>query len=427
MDMETRVPTPAPSLPISPANGTVRNNLGESVAKSVSRHDRSSHEAQQLRILIVLEAAGGGVGRHVTDLANGLLARGHAVHLIYAPDRAEKGFVEAVAATPGLTTHPLAMHRAVGLEDLKAMRALRELIKQTGPFDLAHAHSSKAGALLRLALRGTPTPVIYTPHAYVTLDPKLGLPKRIIYGTAERLLAPMTSQTICVSEHERRHAVAQGIPDTRISVIHNGIVPLPPVDRSTVRAELGLSESTVCIGTVGRLSQQKATDKLITAFSMMQAREIDTRLVVVGDGPQRQTLQTLVAQLGLGQRVTLTGAADGQRLMAGFDLFALSSNYEAFPYVLVEAAARGLPIVMTETGGAESIVRNGRNGFVVPQGNLEAFAAHLRTLSRKPPLRETMGRYSKMLSREFSAERMIDSTVAVYQRIRTEAGGKPTD
>ena len=124
-----------------------------------------------LKILLVLEAAGAGVGRHVVDLVAGLLARGHAVDVVYSPARAEASFVAQLEALQGaLTVRELPMQRSVGIRDLAAARGLRRLIRAGGPYDVVHAHSSKAGALLRLAAIGLPARRFYTPHAFITLE-----------------------------------------------------------------------------------------------------------------------------------------------------------------------------------------------------------------------------------------------------------------
>ena len=101
--------------------------------------------------------------------------------------------------------------------------------------------------------------------------------------------------------------------------------------------------------------------------------------------------------------------------MAGFDLFALPSAYEGFPYVLLEALARGLPIVTTLVGGARAAVRDGRNGVIVPQGRIDALAAALARLSGDPALRQAMSAESRRISLDFTADRMLDRTLAVYR------------
>jgi glycosyltransferase involved in cell wall biosynthesis len=372
----------------------------------------------RLRILLVLEAAGAGVGRHVVDLVSGLLARGHVVDVIYSPARAEASFLAEFGAVDGeLTVREFPMQRSVGISDLAGVIGLRRVIRAGGPYDIVHAHSSKAGALLRLASLGLKSKRIYTPHAFITLDPDLGNKARLVYGSVERFLARFTDKIICVSEFEREHASGLGIPAQRLCVIHNGISELPASERDNVRAELGLAESDVCIGTVGRMSHQKAMDRLVHAFADALPSSPNLRLVLVGDGEDRDSIECLVDHLGIRDRVTLTGMANGVRMMSAFDVFALCSRYEACPYVLLEAAGRALPVVMMATGGTGSIVRDGENGFVVKQGDTGAFSKSLALLAGQAESREQMGEQSLGTAHRYSVDHMVDQTLRIYNGI----------
>jgi glycosyltransferase involved in cell wall biosynthesis len=247
----------------------------------------------------------------------------------------------------------------------------------------------------------------------VTLSPALGSLAGWFYRSAERALSGITDALICVSEEEALHALELGIASQRIHVVPNGIAALPVADRGAVRAELGAAPDQVVIGFVGRVSEQKGVDRLIRAFAAM--RSTDARLVIVGDGPLLPDVRRLAEAIGVAGRTVFTGAADGPRLMAGFDLFALPSAYEGFPYVLLEALARGLPIVTTLVGGARATVLDGRNGAIVPQGQIGAFAAALARLSGDANLRRAMSAESRRISLDFTADRMLERTLAVYR------------
>jgi glycosyltransferase involved in cell wall biosynthesis len=381
---------------------------------------RRNSPSRRYRILLAIEAAGGGAGRHVLDLADGLRLRNHNVCVVYSPERADESFCERLAKLRDVSAHELPMRRAVGWHDLRQVHDLRRLIARLGPFDLLHGHSSKAGALLRLAARGHDVPCLYTPHAFVTLDPEIGRLKHLLYSSAERLLAPLARRIICVSETEYEHACGLGIDPLRLRVVHNGISSLPAANRARVRAQYGIPEQALVIGCVARLTHQKATERLLSAFAMGVADDPQTRLMIVGDGPDRAMLDSLADNLGLSSRIVFTGSADGAQLMSAFDIFALPSRYEALPYVLLEAAARGLPIVMTDTGGAGSVVREGVNGFIVPQQDAEALSARLLQLIRQDFQRERMGQRSLEVARSFTADQMVLDTLEVYSQCLPE-------
>jgi glycosyltransferase involved in cell wall biosynthesis len=394
--------------------------------KSITRADGGTPDltaqaqvkgSHPLRILLVIEAAGGGAGRHVLDLARGLASRGHQVALAWSPHRAETAFRDAISTLPAVRLHQVRMQRSPGPGDFSATLAIRRLIRDAGPFDIVHGHSSKAGALARLAAMGVRVPVIYTPHALVTMDPDMGRLHHAAYQFAELTLAGLASRIICVSEEERAHAAMLGINPAKLVVIPNGIARLAPADRTRARTQLGLDELTPCVGFVGRLSAQKAVARLLRAFRLAALHD-QAHLVIAGEGPDREALESLARELGLQNLVTFTGQTDGPALMAGFDLFVLSSRYEAFPYVLLEALARGLPIVTTAVGGARAVVQDGANGFVVPEhDDPSMLAQRIGELLANPARRTAMGAASLERAPSFSHERMVERTLSVYEEV----------
>ncbi|MFW2403882.1 MAG: glycosyltransferase family 4 protein [Gammaproteobacteria bacterium] len=368
-----------------------------------------------MRILLVLEACGAGAGRHVIDLIDGLSRSGHDVSLIYSPVRAEAGFEDALGFMPRVTKRELPMRRAVGPGDWRSTRALKRLIKELGPFDIVHGHSSKAGALLRLAASGSDAPRLYTPHAPITMDPTLSAAARFVYGTAERLLGHFCERIICVSAAERDHLASIGLSEDKLCVVHNGIKPLPDTDRDAVRRQLQLDPETVCFGFVGRISHQKGVDRMISAFAMARGRMGNAHLAIVGDGPLLDEMQSLARNLGVARDVTFTGHANGIEMMAGFDVFLLPSRYEGLPYALLEAAASGLPIITTDVGGAGVVVQDGENGYVLPEQSAELLADRLTELARNGQLRHEMSACSAQIAEKFTVDRMVADTIAVYE------------
>jgi glycosyltransferase involved in cell wall biosynthesis len=309
-----------------------------------------------------------------------------------------------------------------GIGAISQILSLRGWLKSSAGFDVAHAHSSKAGGVLRLALLGLDTPCVYTPHALITLNPDLGVVPRLAYGLVERLLATRSSKIICVSEQERKHAEHLGIPGAKLRVVYNGIAGVPLADRANARSTFGLADNEICIGTVARLAPQKAIDRLITAVGLIWHAQPNLRLVIVGEGPERSQLMQRVAELGMKNRVVFARSDQGSAAMAAFDVFAMTSIYESFPYVLLEAAWRGLPIVMADTGGAGVVVRDGDNGYVCRQNDLEFIAARLNELVRNRELRSRMGARSMELVTEFRVDPMVENTIAIYREaIRNSA------
>ncbi|HTO30157.1 MAG TPA: glycosyltransferase [Pararhizobium sp.] len=371
-----------------------------------------------LRILQVLEPSGGGSGRHFLDLCRGLKQRGHHVEAVYSPVRAEDGFVRELKSLELPAVHAVAMKRAPGPSDIAAFRALRGIIKGGEPFDIAHGHSSKAGALARPHLPGRHAQRVYTPHAFRTMDPTLGKGGRLVYGLIEVILARLfTDHLICVSDDEHTHALSLGMPEKKLSVIVNGVAP-PPLDMaSTVRASFGISPDAFVFGFVGRLSHQKAPERLIEAFRSAASRLPDAQMIMVGSGELEPDVRAAIAASGLQDRIRLTTAFTGSQAVPAFDLLVMPSRYEAMSYVMLEAAAAGKPLISTDVGGAPTVIDHGRNGFILPNDGDITALANAMVESADPERYHAMRAAAEEKMSNFSVETMIDKTEAIYYRL----------
>ena len=369
------------------------------------------------------------MGRHVIDLAKGLARASHRVELVYSPLRMDAAFGRGLdeLSRLGVRPTPLPMRRAPGPWDIPAALALRRFIRGRGPFDVVHGHSSKGGALARLAALGLPGARVYTPHAMFTMDEALPAPQRWLFGAAERALDRLGRGVILVSEEERRHAAACGLAPPRggeeeafaatslptlVQMVGSG-----PGPREPLRRRFGLDAGQVCVGFIGRFARQKAPADLLEAFAIIAPEAPQARLVMVGDGPLGPSLREEAGRLGIAGKVVWAGVIDGRDAAAAFDVFALPSRYEGLPYTLLEAMAAGLPVAMTAVGGAGSVVRDGREGLVVPVGDRSAMAEALLNLVQDGNLRRRLGEAARARVREFSTREMVDGTVRVYEAL----------
>jgi glycosyltransferase involved in cell wall biosynthesis len=376
-------------------------------------------DGAKLRVLLVIESSGGGSARHVVDLAGGLLAKGHQVEVAYSQLRADSWFMSELGALERVVVHPLKMHRSLGIHDLASALKLRSLIAKRGPFHIIHGHSAKAGALIRLAGIGTTAKKVYTPHAFITLDPTLRGKKRWLYTLVERLLARLGDGIICVSNEEQEHAKQLGIADKLLFTVENGLGQLAAGDRKSARKLLDLREDNICIGFVGRLSSQKPVGRLVRAFHLLHLQFPGLIVAIVGDGPDYERLRGLAHSLNIEEKVRFTGSADGSLMMSGFDVFVLPSSYEAFPYVYLEALSRALPIITTDVGGSSAVVDEGVNGYVVPQSNLDLLVGRIAALVENPELLKTMGHNSLNKAQDFTITHMVDKTIEIYQQLHS--------
>jgi glycosyltransferase involved in cell wall biosynthesis len=369
------------------------------------------------KILLILEASGGGVGRHVIDLARELDQRGHTVHLIYSGLRMEEGFNSDLETLGRVNTCRIDMHRAPHLKDLAAVLQVHKYIDSFGPFDVIHGHSSKGGAVARLAAIGLPGFRIYTPHAFRTLDPLLRPLSRWLYRGFERILSFLSNGIILVSVEEKNHATTLGLTPKKLYVVPNGIDPGVNSSRDEARRQLNLESDKLYIGFVGRLVHQKNPASLIEAFAGLAGRFELARLVLLGDGPLSSELHSLATHLGVAEQVIWMTDPAGPTVMPALDVFVMPSRYEAFPYVLLEAAAARLPIVATPVGGTSAVLQDKVNGFLVPPDHPDMLTQALYQLLENPVLRQKMGQASEIVARRYTIAAMTDKTLNVYKTV----------
>jgi glycosyltransferase involved in cell wall biosynthesis len=358
----------------------------------------------------------GGVFQHVARLCEGLAARGHEP-LVAGPFDGSPPDLEAEVLR-------LDMVRSVSpAADAQAVAAAAKLVRRTKPA-LVHAHSSKAGAVARLARAGFPRaqgsragrriPLIYTPHGYAFAGYFESESERARYKAVERALAPLATLVLCVCEAERRLAAEIG-PAKRTRTVHNGIpepVPTPP---APAVAELGAP----VIGVLTLLRPGKGLETLIDALPAVLARHPEASVAVAGRGPDRDQLTRRAEERGVAHALHLIGETPGPMpLLAGADLFVSASWAESFPYNVLEAMAAGLAVVATDVGGTAEAVRHGETGLVVPPRDHAALGEAIAELLSDPERRAAMGDAGRARARErFTLDHMIEGTVAVYRQV----------
>ena len=300
------------------------------------------------------------------------------------------------------------MRRACGLWDVSAFLRLRSLILKIGPFDLIHGHSSKAGALARLAAPFGAARV-YTPHALVTLDRNRRF--RRLFGLIESLLARTSSDAvITVSTEEAAKARRWRFPDKRLYIIPNGVDLADAPDRQAVRAALNLPDDAVVAGFVGRFVDQKDPVRFAAAVRIAAERDPRVRGLMIGDGPLVEQ-----ARAAGGDAVRLLTDHDARALLPALDMLVAPSRYEALPYVVLEAALSGLPLISTAFGGAKAVLEAGAQGQALPlDASADQFADAIIAWADRP--RQVV---SPDFVQAFSVARMADETIAVYRKAFT--------
>src|SRR2546421_8316031 len=265
--------------------------------------------------------------------------------------------------------------------DLAVVSALKEIVTQRQP-DLVITHSVKSHFLMWRSRLGKQYPWIAFHHGYTTTDRKMRL-----YNRFDRWSLPKADLVLTVCNAFARELSARAaVAPERIRVQHNSIRPAPPPAAEDVRAlreRLGIAETEAVILSVGRLSKEKAHEDLVIAFKQLYEAnpDLNCKLVIVGDGPEREPLESIAALSGVSQRIIFAGqVTDVRHFYAMADVFVLPSLTEGSPNVLLEAMAASVPVVATAVGGVPEIVENEESALLVPANDPASIAVALATL-----------------------------------------------
>ncbi len=376
-------------------------------------------ERKSLRLVQVVESTFAGVGRHVADLAEALLERGHEVHLVYSTVRMETYFRERIGALKGLRPFVLDMDRAPSPADGRSILKLRHYLRAEGPFDVVHGHSSKGGAIARIAAARLGICRVYTPNAFRTADPELGKAEYSAYALVERTLGRFASDLVlATSAEEFEEALRLGIPKERLRVVPNGVRMPPLRARHEVREILKLTSDDLLLLFVGRLVPQKGADRFVDLFARVAAANPNVRGLIVGSGAMETQLRARIHHLGLEGRLRLMASQEAVQLMPAADVLLMTSRYEGMPYTLIEAQYVGLPVVAFRAGGTSTAIADGETGFVFEQDDGDGLINALGRLAQDPTLRQRMRRAAQARAPAFDLDRMIDATEDLYRELR---------
>lgn len=346
------------------------------------------------------------------------------VTIISGPQTGVEGSLIETVQEQGipLTLEPTLVRELNPVKDLLAVFRLMRFMKQGG-YTIVHTHSSKAGIVGRWAAKLAGVPVIvHTVHGWAHHDRQHPL-LRAYYILMEKLTLPITDKLIVVSALNIEKGLQDGIGNASDYVVIRSGIELdrfghPQVAREVTRQALGIPLDAPVVGTVTRLSPQKAPLDFVRAAGMVAKARPETYFVMVGDGPLRADVEALAAEVGIRDHLVLTGLRrDVPELMATFDLFALSSLWEGLPRVLPQAMATGLPLVATATDGSAEAVIDGVNGLLVPPGEPEQLAQALIRLLNDPALARQMGAAGLAQVDEFSDKRMVAQIEALYRQL----------
>lgn len=246
------------------------------------------------------------------------------------------------------------------------------------PANIVHVHDYKSAFYAWLATRRRPTRLVTTLHGWVENSRS-----QRMYHRLEMSLLKRFDALVVVANEQIERLVAAGLPRERIHQVDNAIeAPATDfdfdADNARLRAELGLPPTGFVIAAVGRLSPEKNLSLLIDAFVPVAANDASTQLLIIGAGQERESLQAHAAQAGLSGRVVFAGMrSDMPRIYGLINCLALSSSTEGMPLVVLEAMARGIPIVATAVGEVPRLVGHSSHGRVVARADTAALSTAL--------------------------------------------------
>jgi glycosyltransferase involved in cell wall biosynthesis len=222
-----------------------------------------------------------------------------------------------------------------------------------------------------------------------------------------------------------RVAAAEAIEEdrllpSRVHVVPNAVLPAVsrPEDRGRFRASWGVDDEHLVVGSVGNYKPAKGLAMLLDVADRLRDRAPRLRYVLVGEGPLRGALEDQIRRLELGSLVRLHGAEpDARKVYSSFDILVQASETEGLPNVILEAASAGLPIVATAAGGTPEVITHDLDALLVTIGDTDGLATALRRLAEDPALRDRLGRAARRRAVDFSAERLVRDTAAIYETV----------
>jgi glycosyltransferase involved in cell wall biosynthesis len=357
--------------------------------------------------------------------AIGAARRGHRVTIACGPSSAEAPLLARAQRQEGLAflTLPTLRRPVRPGADLRALLAIARLLRRNR-YDVIHLHTSKAGALGRLAalVVGQRRRVVHQPHGHLFYGYYGRLGDALVLF-AERLLAPLAARQLTLTARGAAEHLARGVGrEAQFRVIPSGVEMRPLREaarrREAVRRRLGYAPDDVVLMSLARLEPIKGAPLTLRAFAAAAAGRPSLRLHLAGDGPLLESLRAEAAARGLAARVSLDGRwAHPQDLLPAADVFVLAPRNEGMGRAVIEALALGLPVIATNVGGLPEVLEHGRFGLLVPPDDEAALAAAIARLADDKTVRDELGRRGRARAVEYGAGRMVHRVLNLYREI----------
>jgi len=365
---------------------------------------------QPLRILHAVRAPVGGIFRHILDVANGQADRGHHVGLIAdsltGGERATAALAE-IAPRLKLGVHRIAIHREPHPTDVVVWGRMSRLIRRLNP-DVLHGHGAKAGAFVRMKGASSKTIRVYTPHGGSLHYPPNTM-KGALYSRLERALMDRTDLFLFESAFARdTYQRMIGTPKGLVRCVFNGVTAdeFDPIARAADATDIVY---------VGEFRHIKGADLLVDAVARLRGDGRPVTLTLAGDGEESANLKAQVQRLGLGEAIRFIGHVKARYGFSKGSLLVVPSRGDSMPYVVIEAAAAGIPMVAANVGGIPEIFGSHTNALFAPN-NATAMADAIETALKDPAAwLERAKSLRERIFLHFSQKAMVEGVLAGYR------------
>lgn len=369
----------------------------------------------KIRILHIAQAAGG-VDRYIRMLLKYLDKEKFENILVCSQDFREEDYKNLVDFF-----EQVKMDRAIGSNDLKAIGEVRRLIKRYNP-DIVYAHSSKAGAIARVADIGLKNHCLYNPHGWA-FNMRCSAKKKAMYTAIEKIAAPFCDKIICISDAEKQSALDKKIcREDKLQVIFNGVdieAYENGIHGTVKRKDLNIPEDAFVVGMVGRISPQKAPDIFIKMAKHVKDKVSNAHFIIVGNGDQEAEIKKYAKDNDFLDSLHITGWVDNpMSYVELFDVACLLSRWEGFGLVLPEYMMARKPIVASRVDAIPNIICDGENGLLVEMDDVVGASTAVLKLYLNNSLKSKLiDEGLKTVYKKFDAQRMTRETEKLFEEV----------
>ncbi|MGV3633733.1 MAG: glycosyltransferase family 4 protein [Pseudorhodoplanes sp.] len=358
----------------------------------------------------MLRSPVGGLFRHIADLVRGQSARGHMIGLVCdsrtGGDTAVR-LLQDLAPCLELGVSRLPMARQIGWEDVTAIRHVASRVAETAP-DIVHGHGAKGGAFARLAVPAGGPVRVYTPHGGSLLFPRNTDSGRF-YLTLEKLLRARTDLFLFESAFiERLFHEKIGSPRTLARTVPNGVGADEFVD-------VALSPDATDLLYIGELRTLKGVDILLDAIAALRANGLALSATIVGAGGTRDDLKRQAEGLGLAETVRFIPPTPARQAFAFGRIMVVPSRAESFPYIVLEAAAGGKPLIATRVGGIPDIFGPLADQLIPPDDRDALVRKLTETVNHPDIMRRTASLLREQVRANFCLDDMVERGIDAYR------------